>query len=208
MTRKFSYILFCTVALSALVGGKAVSANEPKALSTPALEDSSSENISVETITPIPFSPHLSLEPSETHSGLRLPRWVSLKYDKVNGRKGPGKNYPHLWTFARKGAPVIVVNEMDHWRKIRDIEGGESWVRSVALSGQSMAIVTRKTPLLKSKKANSRRLAELEPNVLLNIEDCDQDFCRVEIDLETPKGKKSGPKGYVRLIDIWGRQKF
>jgi len=55
----------------------------------------------------VPFNPRLTLQPNETHSGLRLPRWVSIKHGTVNGRKGPGKHYPHLWTFQRRG-PVKI----------------------------------------------------------------------------------------------------
>lgn len=162
----------------------------------------------IKKVEPVPFSPRLTLATHQTHSGLGLPRWVSLKYGQVNGRKGPGKNYPHLWTFERKGSPVIVINEMDHWRQIRDMEGGESWVRSVALSGEPTAIVTRMTLLLKSPKPTARAAANLEPNLLLKINSCDEHYCRVEIDLEIDKGKNKGPKGYVLRADIWGDEKF
>ena len=124
------------------------------------------------TLVPAPFKPSLKLSPENTHSGYSLPRWVSLKYDTVNGRKGPGRHYPHLWTFQRKGMPVIVVNEMDHWRQIRDIEGGESWVRNVALSGHKTAIVTRTTDLRKSTKANTKILAQMSAHLLVKVKSC------------------------------------
>ena len=104
--------------------------------------------------------------------------------------------------------PVIVINEMDHWRKIRDIEGGESWVRSVALSGQSMAVVAHQTALRKSAKDTSRALATLEPNVLMKVSECEPTYCRVEIVPEVDKGKQKGPKGYVLRTDIWGVETF
>ena len=159
-------------------------------------------------LSPIPFQPNLKLSPSETHSGYTLPRWVSLKYNTVNGRKGPGKHFPHLWTFQRKGTPVIVINEMDHWRQIRDIEGGESWVRNVALSGHKTAIVTRSTHLLRSTKRKSRVLATLAPNLLVNIESCNDHYCFVEVDFEDNKSKKKGPSGYISREDLWGVRGF
>lgn len=159
-------------------------------------------------LTPAPFNPRLNLQSGETHSGLALPRWVSLKHGQINGRKGPGKTYPHLWTFQRKGMPVIVVNEMDHWRQIRDIEGDESWVRSVALSGENTAIITRKTPLLKTSKASSRILAELDANILVKVKDCNDEYCAVEVDFEVSKGKKKGPRGYIARTDMWGIKHF
>ena len=164
--------------------------------------------VRIKKIEPIPFAPRLTLASANTHSGLKLPRWVSLKYGHINGRKGPGKTYPHLWTFQRKGMPVIVINEMDHWRQIRDMEGGESWVRSVALSGQSTALVTQETPLLKSAKASARVLAKLDPNLLLKVSECGDEYCRVEIDTETETGKQKGPRGYVLRRHLWGVEKF
>lgn len=200
MKLKSDHILFRT-ALTALLSFAILPAANAE-------DDAVPYNSSTQNVTPPPFTPRLTLNADETHSGLKLPRWVSLKYGTVNGRKGPGKNFPHLWTFQRKSMPVIVINEMDHWRKIRDIEGGESWVRSVALSGEKTAIVMQSTPLLKSKKHTSRALAQLDPNVLLKISECGEIYCTVEIDLEVSKGKKKGPKGYVRRGDLWGIQGF
>lgn len=171
-------------------------------------DDTRSATFQTSHVTPAPFKPRLNLQSGETHSGLALPRWVSLKHGQINGRKGPGKTYPHLWTFQRKGMPVIVVNEMDHWRKIRDIEGGESWVRSVALSGENTAVITRKTPLLKTTKSSSRILAELDANILVKVKNCSGEYCAVEIDFEVSKGKKKGPKGYIARSDMWGVGRF
>ncbi len=158
--------------------------------------------------SPAKFTPAMTLSAQDTHSGLKLPRWVSLKHNNINGRKGPGKNFTHLWTFRRQGMPVIVINEMDNWRKIRDIEGGESWVRSVALSGQSMGIITTVTPLLKKPNTDGFILANLSPNVLLKIKTCSEHYCAVEIDPELKAGQKKGPKGYVERRAIWGVEQF
>lgn len=207
MLHKFSHIIYGAMFLSLFALSAPINADENPISPAPAV-DIQATHTETPNIAPAPFAPRLNLAPNETHSGLRLPRWVSLKYGDVNGRKGPGKTYPHLWTFQRKGMPVIVVNEMDHWRKIRDIEGGESWVRSVALSGYNTAIVTQKTPLRKNTKVKSRILAQIEPNVLLKISECDHTYCLVEIDTEIPKGKKKGPKGYVLRANIWGAENF
>jgi SH3-like domain-containing protein len=104
--------------------------------------------------------------------------------------------------------PVIVINEMDNWRKIRDIEGGESWVRSVALSGEDRGLVTTQTPLMKTNKPAARILAQLSPNVLIKLKSCGPEYCAVEIDPEVKKGKKKGRKGYVARRDIWGVDGF
>jgi len=170
--------------------------------------DDPAAQAAIKPLSPAAFTPPITLSPQDTHSGYKLPRWVSLKYDRINGRKGPGSHFPHLWTFRRKGMPVIVINEMDNWRKVRDIEGGESWVRNVALSGQNMGLITRLTPLLKKPKSSTAPLAQLSPNVMLIIKSCEDDYCAVQIEPEIKKGKKKGRKGYVARRDIWGAERF
>ena len=53
-------------------------------------------------------------------SGLSLPRFISLRANKVNMRTGPGGQYPIEWLYRRRSLPVKVVAEYENWRKIRD----------------------------------------------------------------------------------------
>ena len=53
-------------------------------------------------------------------SGLPLPRYVSLKSDRVNLREGPSKDHRTTWVFLRAGLPVEITAEFDIWRKVRD----------------------------------------------------------------------------------------
>src|SRR5690606_37092212 len=39
-------------------------------------------------------------------SGLPLPRFVSLKSNRVNLRIGPGLNYPVEWLYLKSGVPM------------------------------------------------------------------------------------------------------
>src|SRR5579871_5533046 len=72
---------------------------------------------------------------------LPLPRYVSLKSDKVNLREGPSKDHRTTWIFERAGLPVEITAEFDTWRKIRDSEGSEGWVLHSLLSGRRTALV-------------------------------------------------------------------
>jgi SH3-like domain-containing protein len=47
--------------------------------------------------------------PATGGSGQLLPRFVSLKSDRVNLRQGPGTDYPTAWVFRRAGLPVEVI---------------------------------------------------------------------------------------------------
>ena len=55
-------------------------------------------------------------------SGLPLPRFVSLRSDKVNMRTGPGFRYPIDWVYKRLNMPMEVVAEFGTWRKVRDFQ--------------------------------------------------------------------------------------
>src|SRR6476619_7352914 len=61
-------------------------------------------------------------------TGLPLPRFVSLKSNDVNVRRGPGQEYDVAYTYVRAGLPVEITQEFDNWRKIRDSDGVEGWV--------------------------------------------------------------------------------
>ena len=56
-------------------------------------------------------------------SGLQLPRFVSLKPDRVNVRGGPTRDHGVTFVYTRAGLPVEITAESDNWRRIRDWEG-------------------------------------------------------------------------------------
>src|SRR6202023_3782272 len=74
-------------------------------------------------------------------SGLPVPRYVSLKSDRVNLREGPSKDHRTVWVFQRAGLPVEITAEFETWRKVRDSEGSEGWVLHSLLSGRRTALV-------------------------------------------------------------------
>ena len=81
-------------------------------------------------------------------SGLPVPRFVSLKSDRVNVRAGPDKDQDVRWVYTRAGMPVEVTAEFENWRRIRDWEGAEGWVYHSLLSGKRSAVVV---PSLKNE---------------------------------------------------------
>src|SRR5262249_9722055 len=85
------------------------------------------------------FAPPAAAQQIGTTTGLPVPRFVSLKSDRVNLREGPSKDHPTTWIFQRAGLPVEVTAEFDTWRKIRDADGLEGWVLHSLLSGRRTA---------------------------------------------------------------------
>jgi SH3-like domain-containing protein len=129
-------------------------------------------------------------------SGLPVPRFVSLRSDKVNVRTGPGVRYPVEWVLQRKGMPVEVVAEYDTWRKVRDVEGTEGWVNQNLLSSRRGMIVTGAIRALRrDPAANAAVVARAEPDVVGQLLSCKGEWCRVEL---------GGFRGWLRRSEFWG----
>jgi SH3-like domain-containing protein len=135
---------------------------------------------------------------ANTPSGFEVPRYVSLKYGKTNGRKGPSANHPIVWQYRRVGLPVIIVAETENWRKIRDIGGDESWIYKAGLSGERHVITTAETPLHKRKDNSSLIIALAEKGTLLRLEACEEARCKVF--------SKDGTRGWVNKSKLWGAE--
>jgi SH3-like domain-containing protein len=130
-------------------------------------------------------------------SGLALPRFVSLKSDRVNLHEGPSKEHPTLWVYERAGLPVEITAEFETWRKIRDSEGTEGWVLHSLLSGRRTALVApwKKEPALAYARDRATPLARLSPGVVANLRLCDGSWCRVS---------GEGFDGFVKQENLWG----
>ena len=132
---------------------------------------------------------------------LPVPRFVSLKSDKVNVRKGPSTDQSIVWVFSRAGLPVEIIAESDNWRRVRDSEGADGWVFHSLLSARRTALVTpwakgdERVPLYSSESINSRAVAELQSGVLGNVLSCDGEWCNISVD---------DYSGYVQQDKLWG----
>ena len=133
-------------------------------------------------------------------SGLPVPRFVSLKADKVNVRNGPNREHDVAWVFNRSGLPVEVTAEFETWRRIRDADGAEGWVYHSMLSLRRTALVApwlkgETVALREAPKDDARIAARLEPGVLGVVKTCDGKFCRISgqgFDGFVPQGQLFG----------------
>jgi SH3-like domain-containing protein len=126
----------------------------------------------------------------------KLPRFASLRSSEVNLRVGPGRNYPIEWVLTRKGMPVEILREFEHWRKIRDWQGTEGWVHQRMVSGKREVIVTGAVRALRQRPdAGSAIVARAEPGVLAKLIECRAKWCRIEA---------SDITGWVRRDEVWG----
>lgn len=140
-------------------------------------------------------------------TGLPVPRYVSLKTDRVNLREGPSKDHRTSWVFQRAGLPVEITAEFETWRRIRDSEGTEGWVLHSLLSGRRTALITSQkkgdaTPVALQERADERAevVARLQPGVITNVRQCTGSWCRIIVVLPGARDLT----GYIRQDRLWG----
>ena len=140
-------------------------------------------------------------------SGLPVPRYVSLKTDRVNLRQGPSKDHKTAWVFQRAGLPVEITAEYETWRRIRDAEGTEGWVLHSLLSGRRTALVmpwakteAQPLPLLDKADPASAVVAQLQPNVITSVKGCASGWCRIVV--VRPGARDLS--GYMKQDTLWG----
>jgi len=143
------------------------------------------------------YKPKLSIN----GSGLKIPRMVSLKNSLTYMRSGPGKKYPIIFEFRKKGYPLKIIAEYNNWRKVTTNTNLTGWIHTQLLSSLSTAIIIKDTLLKKRPSNASKPKAKLLQNLLVNIKNCELNWCSVEII------KNKVFLGWVEKKFIWGSTK-
>ena len=139
---------------------------------------------------------HLTRIAAETYSGRQLPRFVSLRFDQVNVRRGPDFAHEIDWLFTRTGMPLMVIAEHRDWRKICDSEGETGWIHSSQLSGTRTTLVLEDRIVLRLQNDGTARiLAKVEEGVILELDKCDLHWCLARVDALI---------GWARRSSLWG----
>lgn len=112
-------------------------------------------------------------------SGKEVPRFESLRHEKVNGRIGPGRDYAVRWEYLRRGLPVLILKESGDWRYVRDHSGDEVWIEKTQLSDARKALTRDTFALRAGRAADSREIASIGPDVLVELGECEQKACQV-----------------------------
>jgi SH3-like domain-containing protein len=129
-------------------------------------------------------------------TNLPLPRFVSLKGNEGNARRGPGLTHRIDWVFTRAGMPLRITAEFENWRRVEDSEGAGGWVHYSLLSGVRTVLVTLDMAELRdAPDANSTVIAQAELGVIGRVLNCDPEWCRVSLD---------GTRGWLQKSAVWG----
>lgn len=125
-----------------------------------------------------------------------IPRFASLRADEVNLRTGPGLRYPIEWVYRRKGFPVEIIAQYDHWRQVRDWQGTKGWIIEQLVTDTRTVIVKGRQRILHAEAdASSPALAKLDPGVIARLLECSGHWCEIEARNFT---------GWVARSGIWG----
>ncbi len=129
-------------------------------------------------------------------SGLHIPRFVSIKAEKANARRGPSLSHRIDWVYQHKGTPVRVIAEYENWRRVADKDGAGGWIHRSLLSGVRTAVVIGQDAVLRSRPSEeARERARVEINVTATLLECQLDWCRLNV---------RGHKGWLPKSVLWG----
>ncbi|HEX3863087.1 MAG TPA: SH3 domain-containing protein [Stellaceae bacterium] len=134
---------------------------------------------------------------ADEESGLKVPRFVSLRSDKVNLRSGPGSQYPIDWVLVRRDMPVEIIAQFEHWRRVREWDGTVGWVQEHMVAGKRYIVVNSGGvhPIYRQPDPEASIVARAEPGVMARLAECRGAWCRIETD---------DVSGWMKRTDIWG----
>tara|TARA_B110000285_G_C14896895_1_gene501313 strand:- start:90 stop:536 length:447 start_codon:yes stop_codon:yes gene_type:complete len=120
----------------------------------------------------------------------------TLRYNNVNLRQGPSKDYPVKIFYKKKYLPVLIQDTSDNYRKIKDHENNTGWIHVSQLSRKKAALtLDDKVVMFKNSTIFSKPLAVLEKGRLCLISRCKGNWCRVKVEEYS---------GWVKKQSLWG----
>tara|TARA_B100001029_G_C14708633_1_gene258805 strand:- start:52 stop:498 length:447 start_codon:yes stop_codon:yes gene_type:complete len=122
--------------------------------------------------------------------------FLTLRYEKVNLRQGPSQKYPVKIIYKKKFLPVLIQDQSDNFRKVRDHENNTGWIHISQLSKKKAAIVIdEKLIMFKNSTIYSKPIAILKRGRLTKIIKCKKIWC---------KAKSGEYKGWLKKDSLWG----
>lgn len=129
------------------------------------------------------------------------PYYASIKSNRVNSHRGPGKEYKISFEYIQRGTPVMIVAKYDHWRKVIDPAGDESWIHRSMLSPKRFVMVMCESPTKLMQKSNetSAVVAYVKKNVVLELATVRGNWCNVVF-----RGNTGKYSGWIKKSDVFG----
>jgi SH3-like domain-containing protein len=141
-------------------------------------------------------SPGTEIKSRGSVTNMPLPRFVSLKSDEGNVRRGPSLTQRIDWVFKREDMPLEIIAEYGNWRRVRDIDGAGGWMHYALLSGVRTVIVLKDfTPLRNTPVIGADPKAYAEQGVVAFLGKCLPNWCKISA---------GGESGWALKTEIWG----
>ena len=122
--------------------------------------------------------------------------FLTLRYNEVNLRQGPSSDYPIKIFYKKKFLPVLIQDQSNNYRKIKDHEDNTGWIHLSQLSKKKAAIVIDNQSIMFSDPTVfSKPIAILKKGRLSKIIKCKDDWCKTKTDEF---------KGWVKKESLWG----
>jgi SH3-like domain-containing protein len=122
--------------------------------------------------------------------------FLTLRYDIVNLRQGPSKDYPIKIFYKKKYLPVLVLDTSDNWKKIKDHEDNTGWIHRSQLSKKKAALILDdKVIMFKNSTNYSKPLVVLEKGRHCLVHKCKNNWCKIKVEKFI---------GWVKKRSLWG----
>ncbi|MEO1549399.1 MAG: SH3 domain-containing protein [Pseudomonadota bacterium] len=129
-------------------------------------------------------------------TNLPIPRYVSIKAQEANARRGPSLNHRIDWVFHHRGTPLRVTAEHGHWRRVEDVDGAGGWMHYALLSGARYVLIRDvRADLYQQPEEGARITAQAEAGVIARLGACTLRWCRITAGRHT---------GWARKARLWG----
>ena len=123
--------------------------------------------------------------------------FLTLRYDEVNLRQGPSKEYPIKIFYKKKFLPVLVQDYSYNYRKVKDHENNTGWIHISQLSKKKAALsILDELIVFKKPTIYSKPLVKLEIGRLCLVKKCKNNWCKI---------KTGGYSGWVEKQNLRGR---
>ena len=129
-------------------------------------------------------------------TNLPLPRYVSLKTDQGNVRRGPSLSHRIDWVYKRRDLPLRITAEHGHWRRVEDRDGMGGWGHYSLLSGTRTVLVEQDMLQLHvNPDPRAAVVARLELGVVARLGECTLEWCEL---------RSGGFTGWAPKVRLWG----
>jgi SH3-like domain-containing protein len=130
-------------------------------------------------------------------SQLPVPRYVSLKHDQANGRRGPSEEHRIDWVYQRPGLPLLVTAESGAWRRVTDPDGDQVWMHQQHLEERRTLYVRTDAQLRSNARGDAAVLAYLARGIVAPVTACEEGWRRIAV---------RGRVGWVEAKALWGAE--